>query len=287
VAEALGVSVTTVKRWVDDGILVAHKTAGGHRKLLASDVLRFARGNSFPDARLAGLEAGNETNSTAVQSNRLLSALRDGQADVVRALIMQAYQAGTSIAVLADEVIAPAMRAIGDDWKCGRIDVYEEHRGTQLCVAALYELKAAISPQSDTNRPRALGGCMEFDHYILPSLLAQMVLLDGGWEAVNLGPNTPAPSFVKAIRELRPKMVWLSASFIPDPAQFLRDANTIWGHAEKAGAAVAIGGQALTDDVRRQMRYTAFGDGLVQFQAFARTLHAPAQRPPRGRPPGS
>lgn len=42
-ARALGVSPTSIKRWADDGRLPAHRTAGGHRRYLRSDVERLLK----------------------------------------------------------------------------------------------------------------------------------------------------------------------------------------------------------------------------------------------------
>ncbi|MDE0882670.1 MAG: MerR family transcriptional regulator, partial [Myxococcota bacterium] len=41
VGETLGVTASTVKRWADEGSLACERTAGGHRRFLASEVAAF------------------------------------------------------------------------------------------------------------------------------------------------------------------------------------------------------------------------------------------------------
>src|SRR5581483_1055409 len=98
--------------------------------------------------------------------------------------------------------------------------------------------------------PVAVGAAPEGDPYVLPSLLAQFVLLDAGWEAVNLGPNTPLTSLARAARELRPRLLWVSASHLRDGEEFVRAYRDLYQAAERQGVAVAVGGRALAGDVR-------------------------------------
>lgn len=48
VAKFLGVSPPTVVNWVNSGLLVAHRTPGGHRRMRAEDVVTFARAYNYP-----------------------------------------------------------------------------------------------------------------------------------------------------------------------------------------------------------------------------------------------
>lgn len=290
-AEALGVSVSTVKRWVDEGILPAQTTAGGHRKLLLADVVELARQGKTPARDLSRLRLGFSRRRLPPAdqlTERLYTALLNGDAAAARSVIHGSYQAGQPIDTLADTVIGPAMERVGRDWETGRIDVMHEHRASQLCAAVLYELKATLEQRSARNRPVAIGGALEGDFSILPSLLAQMVLLDLGWDAVDLGPNTPLASFRRGLDELRPELLWISVSHLAaDHQAFLREYRAVYKDAERHGTAVVVGGRALVASVRAEIPYTAHGDGLSHLAAFARTLHPRPRRPRRGRPPGT
>lgn len=287
VSQALGVSVTTVKRWVDAGVLSAHKTAGGHRKILRADVLRVVHEGNFPRLDLSRLNGATSLDKGNAEKpwQSLFGALQAGDIVRTRSVIHGAYAAGMAIEELGDAVIAPAMAQVGFEWEHGRIDVMHEHRSTLLCTAVLHELKPALESTAEKDLPLAAGGNLEGDHSQLASLLVQMVLLDAGWEAVNLGPHTPLTSFRLALRELEPRMMWLSANYLPDSPTFFEEFHGFFKEAEEAGVAVAIGGRAVHGSARKRMPHTFYGDTLTQLAVFARTLHPRPCLPKRGRPP--
>jgi methanogenic corrinoid protein MtbC1 len=233
----------------------------------------------FPRPRKAGHPSPGDL------SAQLLAALKAADQTAVKALLHGAFRQGVAMDLLADHVIAPALKDLGGDWEGGRIGVMHEHRGTEVMVAALYELAEAVRVHADRNRPVAVGGAPEGDPTLVATLLAKLVLLDAGWEAVNLGPHTPVGAFLGAISDLRPRLVWICVTHLADAEAFLRDYHQLYREAEANGAAVAIGGRALSKELRERMPYTTFGDGMTHLAAFARTLYQRPGIPKKGRPP--
>lgn len=286
VAAALGVSATTVKRWVDEGVLPAQRTAGGHRRILVADVLRVAHAGNFPrlDVNRLALPHRHDLLPTPGElGERLLAALQEGNGAKARLLVQETYWGGLPIASLADTVVAPVMARIGQEWQKGRLDVLYEHRASHTCAAALYTLKAELEQQSRAGSPVAVGGGLEGDPYLLANLLAELVLLDAGWAPVNLGPNTPLASFRKALSEFRPRLLWLSFSYLESTDVFVREYRKLYQAAVQANTAVAVGGRALTEEVRAGLPYTTHGDGMSHLDAFARSLQPRTGQPSRTR----
>ncbi len=289
VAKALGVSVTTVKRWVDDGVLPAARTPGGHRKLRLNDVLRVTREGNFPLADLTALVPPAEVatvDDPKELAKDVIKAADSGDTELIRGLLISAYRNGMPIETLADRVLCQVMRHIGHAWETDRADVMHEHRITQACVSALYEIRSILRADLNQGRPVAVGGAPEHDHYAMASLLAKLTLLDNGWDAINLGPHTPVSALWRALDELRPRLIWLSVTHLVDPEKFLADYNPFCQEAMKRGVAVVVGGQGLREELRTRLVYTAFGDGLTQLASLARTLYRKPLVPKRGRPPG-
>lgn len=279
IARAIGVSEASLKRWCDKGLLPATRTAGGHRRLEIASVVEFLRKTGREPVRpeVLGLPPATGKGKPAIGRavGQAVEALIAGDEERLRRLVYNLYLARHPVRDICDQVLAAAFHGIGHQWKGGRIEVYRERRACEMCARVLHELRFALTPIAE-NAPRAIGGTADDDPYQLPTAMVELALREAGWLAQSFGAGVPFAALCAAVREVQPRLFWLSVSSIASLADFLAGYAELHHVAATAGVPVVVGGRALTAEVRRQMRYAAYCDHLGHLAAFAATLYRPA-----------
>jgi excisionase family DNA binding protein len=278
VADAIGASESSVKRWCDQGRLTTVKTAGGHRRISVQEALRFARKQRYAvvEPRLLGLPATNRRTSWKTKdcADRLVDALLAANEEACRALVFELFLAGRPVSQIFDEVFAVAFHTIGVKWECHEADVYQERSACQIALRILHELRALLAvPQQG---PLALGATAEGDHYTLAVTMAEIVLRSLGWDARLLGSSIPFGSMAASIRRHAPAVFWLSVSDIREESEFIQGFRQLYDAASRANTALIVGGRGLTPEIRSRLRYTAFCDTMGHLEELAKTLKRPA-----------
>ena len=205
-AEALGVSESSLKRWADDGVIRVSRTAGGHRRIALADAVRFAResGLQIEHPAALGLEEilparrGSDAPAVGTAESIYAAFLRDDWR-VARGLIVSAYVTGESVATLCDGAIREALSRAGELWEHGSDGIVIEHRAVDTCLQALSLIRSLI-PAGAATAPVALGAAFANDPYVLPSLIAAVVAADPGFSGGYLGPNVPAGPLLVRVR---------------------------------------------------------------------------------------
>jgi len=270
VAQAIGVSESSLKRWCDKGDLQTVRTAGGHRRLAIDQVVQFLRqtGHTMVRPELLGLPSNTGKGATIADRAvpQIVAALTAGDEEQCRRIVFDLYLAGGAVSDICDRVLAPAFEEIGNRWECHEAEVYQERRACGFCLSILAELRSVLPPPGD-NGPLAIGAAPQCDPYMLPTAMVELVFRQLGWRAQSLGSRVPLPSLLAAIEVLQPKIFWLSVSHIDNAQEFLGEYRAFYGQAcEKA--AIVVGGRGLTESIRREMEYAAFCDNLQHLEAF-------------------
>ncbi|MEP6860967.1 MAG: helix-turn-helix domain-containing protein [Deltaproteobacteria bacterium] len=211
-ADALGVSESSLKRWVDAGKITAARTEGGHRKIALPEAMRFIRESGAPLARpeLLGMGDFAPNARSPRDEDGFRHYLLEGDAGGARRWLVERYLAGYTVAELCDGPVKNAMHRIGELWAHDAEGIFIEHRATDTCLQALAHLRSTFEPAPRV--PIAIGGGPEDDPYIVPSFMAAMVVAAAGLRTVNLGPDTPVSAFERALAHHSPALVWVSAS---------------------------------------------------------------------------
>ncbi|WP_397569298.1 B12-binding domain-containing protein [Schlesneria sp. T3-172] len=272
-ASALQVSESSLRRWCDQGLLEIVRTAGGHRKIPIREIVQFARskGLSLSPAEVSLQVSATRDTPPETWASLFADALLSTDSLAARRFLMELFNSGMEVSEICDNVIAAAFHIIGDRWSCDSIDVYQERRSCEIVTKIMHEIRGF--QQSPLPNRMAIGGTLSHDYYSIPTAMVDLVLSAERYRTENLGTSLPASSFVRAVHDLQPQILWISVSHIQDESQFIPGLQEIWSACVQCNVALILGGRALTEPlIRQRLTYTAHCDSMRSLKSLVASI---------------
>jgi methanogenic corrinoid protein MtbC1 len=265
-----GIAPDTLRAWERRyGLLEPSRSAGGFRLYGPEDERRVRAMKAMIETGLSASEAARQ--AAAAPSAASAGPLAEGRypAAIAKQLseALERFDEPTANAVLdhaltsltvdavAEQVVLPVMRAIGERWESGEISVAQEHFATGVLRGRMLGLARNWGAGAG---PVAILACPPGELHDLGLVAFGVVLRDRGWKIYYLGPDTPIGDVARAAEELRPAAVVLAAV---SREPFDRAAGEIEDLA--GGCRVLLGGQGADVELARKLGAEALPEAPV------------------------
>lgn len=251
-----GVAPDTLRKWEHRyGVLEPTRTAGGQRRYSERDIQRV---QWLRDRLAEGWRIGEAARVLQETAAPPLSAPADlREALIAAALGDDPAQASATLdqalAVLPleqafDEVITPALQAIGEAWHRGEVTVAQEHALTAKVRARLGRL---LSDPRGAARGTVVLACAPGEQHDVGLLMLAVALRADGWRVEYLGPSTPAADALVFAEAIGAAAVCVSVTCETSLVQLREELDVL---PARRGPTLVVGGAAADADAARTVQ---------------------------------
>lgn len=230
VAEMTGVQAATLRAWERRyGVPIPERTTSSYRLYSDADVAMIRRLRTLCEEGMApaqaaqlvlsdpkltiveapASEAEGDASAFAVAQRRILEAVEEFDPmaldDAVRGAM---FVAPADVAF--ENVLAPALRVIGDRWRTGEFSVAQEHMASEAIVGAAKELLRLMQLRESARR--VVLACTADEQHALPVYGVAFRFVAWGFHAIVLGARTPPVAIRYAREAAEPHLVGLSVT---------------------------------------------------------------------------
>lgn len=201
-AQRLGVHYMTAYRYVRLGRLPAEQRDGRWwvRTTDLDRLASFGAGGASGAGGGAGggLADGSRTRRWSDHRRHLAARLVAGDVPGSWAVIERVLAGGSPPTSVYLQLLAPALRQIGEQWAAGAAPVQAEHQASAVAI----RIVGRLSPRFARRGPPRVGtvvlGGAPGDPHLIPVTIVADVLRQRGFSVVDLGANVPEESFLEA-----------------------------------------------------------------------------------------
>lgn len=251
-AKILGVNVSTIKRWTDEGKLHCIKTAGGHRKFMMKHLGNYVKENKkknteinlFPMDNQKDLEVSYRIMKRDYEYliNYIMKESIACHSDKVQKVLNGLYLGQCPLHEIYDKLVTPVLHKFGDLWHRNKLTIVEEHFGSQTIRDSIIRLQGIINiPKRKSGRAVFLNLSSEL-HDIALKMAANILELRG-FQIFFSGQNTDVLHIGQVLEKIEPDRLYISITWPEEIEKTQQELDEITEYCQKLGTKIFVGGQ--------------------------------------------
>lgn len=250
-AKILGVNVSTIKRWTDEGKLECIRTAGGHRKFIMKHLSGFlevnrkktAKVNLFPIENESDLKLSNQIlkGDFAYLTKQIKTQALRSNRDKVQKILNGLYLAQYPLHVIYDHLVTPVLHDIGDMWMDERISVSEEHLASQTMRDSIIRLQGIIKLPA-AKKQKALCINLSSELHDIALKMVDHILELRGFKVYFSGQRTVLQKFDHLLANIKPDRLYTASTYFDDKEAIQKEFDAICEMCENQSVQIYVGG---------------------------------------------
>ena len=210
-AKLTGLTPLVIRAWERRyGVPVATRTEGGHRRYSTEQAEIVRRAALLVRSGVRASEAVARAAAEGVPAppaappdvDELASLLVDSDSTVALDRLRGAWLA-LGFDVTLEELVLPALRAVGDGWASGRFTVAQEHFATGVVSSWLGAVRSEL-PATELGRPRYLLATPQGEDHAIGVWALELLLRQRGVASRALGGSVPVDDLAEEARRFTP-----------------------------------------------------------------------------------
>lgn len=263
------VGTDTLRAWERRyGVLEPERSPGGFRLYSAEDERRIRAMRGLIDQGLSAAQAATTVLSAgkAPDAGDMAPAGEENVARLMRAIetldeeeanrVLDRSFASLSFESVAEDLLLPVLRAVGEGWQRGEVTVGQEHFATNLLRGRLLGLARGWMTGIG---PVALLACPPGEDHDLGLILFGLCLRARGWRIAFLGANTPSQAVAETADAVDAALV-VVAALTPEPLRAAREEL----HELASRRKLALGGAGSTAGLAEELGAERLALGPVE-----------------------